>query len=232
MFNGIARYMSQPIAADTFAGTLPTAVAVLRAAGRVFAAHTLSFGSVRAVYLFALAVFQRIAGCASRTSVRIGTLCASRRTVDTHCAVGGGRRIRFILTVLTARIYRIRRCTMRTCGCVAFAAWTVLHTARDAVEAVDGCCRFVTVVAFTFVACAVRSRCPFERRISLRTRGFIALFGACFRCGRGCVASPAGATAVACAALDIAVRTAVLQDVFSAAVAVSDRADFQTVVGA
>lgn len=232
MFNGIARYMSQPITRLTFAGTVPTAVAVLRAAGRVFAAHTLSFGSVRAVYLFALAVFQRIAGCASRTSVRIGTLCAVCGAITAFCAVACRYRIVFVLTAAACRIGRIRRCAMRTCGCVAFAAWTVLHTARDAVVAVDGCCRFVTVVAFTFVACAVRSRCPFERRISLRTRGFIALFGACFRCGRGCVASPAGLTAVAFTVHEITVRTAVWQDVFSAAVAVSDRADFQTVVGA
>lgn len=224
--------VAPPITRLTFAGTVPTAVAVLRAAGRVFAAHTLSFGSVLAVYLFALAVFQRIAGCASRTSVRIGTLCAVCGAITAFCAVACRYRIVFVLTAAACRIDRIRRCAMRTCGCVAFAAWTVLHTARDAVVAADGCCRFVTVVAYTFVACAVRSRCPFERRISFRTRGFIALFGACFRCGRGCVASPAGSTAVAFTVHEITVRTAVLQDVFSAAVAVSDRADFQTVVGA
>lgn len=205
--------MSQPITRLTFAGTLPTAVAVLRAAGRVFAVHTLSFGSVRAVYLFALAVFQRIAG----------------RTVGTHCAVGGGRRIRFILTVLTARIGRIRRCTNRASFTGAFAAWTVRHFARDAVVAVDGRRGLVTVVAFTFVACAVRSCSSFGFGVALLARSFESLFSTGFLL---CRAAPASSAAVASAVVNrcLTAAGAITEGVRSTAVAVAFGTQFRTIV--
>lgn len=220
--------VAPPITRLTFAGTVPTAVAVLRAAGRVFAAHTLSFGSVLAVYLFALAVFQRIAGCASRTSVRIGTLCAVCGAITAFCAVACRYRIVFVLTAAACRIGRIRRSANRASFTGAFGTRTVRHSARDAVVAVDGCCRFVTVVAFTFVACAVRSRSSFGFGVALLARSYESLFSTGFLL---CRAAPASSAAVASAVVNrcLTAAGARTEGVRSTAVAVAFGTQFRTV---
>lgn len=227
MFNGIARYMSQPIAADTFAGTVPTAVAVLRAAGRVFAAHTLSFGSVRAVYLFTLAVFQRIARFASRAGILTRAFRTVFGTIVAHAA-SAGTRCRQVLPVGTFRIGGQRRSANRASFAGAFGTRTVRHSARDAVVAVDGCCRFIPVVACTLVASAVRSRSSFGFGVALLARSYESLFSTGFLL---CRAAPALSAAVASAVVNrcLTAAGARTEGVRSTAVAVAFGTQFRTV---
>lgn len=227
MFDGIARYMSQPITADAAARTFPTAVAVFRAAGRVFGTHALLFVIISAVHLFTLAVIQRIARFASRAGILARAFRTVFGTIVAHTASAAAR-CRQVLPVGTFRIGGQRRCANRASFAGAFGTRTVCHSARDAVIAIDrrGC--FIAVVACTLVASAVRSRSRFGFGVALLARGCESLFSAGFR--RGCGASPAGSAAVACAVLKITVGAAVLQNVRFAAVAVAFGTQFRTIV--
>lgn len=220
--------VAPPITRLTFAGTVPTAVAVLRAVSRVFAALALSFGSVRAVHLFTLAVFQRIARFASRAGILTRAFRTVFGTIVAHAA-SAGTRCRQVLSVGTFRIGGQRRSANRASFAGAFGTRTVRHSARDAVVAVDGCCRFVTVVAFTFVACAVRSRSSFGFGVALLARSYESLFSTGFLL---CRAAPASSAAVASAVVNrcLTAAGAITEGVRSTAVAVAFGTQFRTIV--
>ena len=223
-----ATCIAPPITANTFARTRPASVAVLRAVSRVFVALALSFGSVRAVHLFTLAVFQRIARFASRAGILTRAFRTVFGTIVAHAA-SAGTRCRQVLSVGTFRIGGQRRSANRASFTGAFGTRTVRHSARDAVVAVDGCCRFIPVVACTLVASAVRSRSSFGFGVALLARSYESLFSTGFLL---CRAAPASSAAVASAVVNrcLTAAGAITEGVRSTAVAVAFGTQFRTIV--
>lgn len=192
--------------------------------------HTLRFGVVCTFWRFTLAVVQRIAFLASRAVVCGGALRTSLWTACAYCAVAVGCRIRFILTLFaTGEICRIRGHARRAGFFGTAVARTEQFAARDAIETVNRRCYFgIAAAARTSVARSVGTCSHFGFCISLFARSRVSLFRTCRIFGCTC---PARLTAVAGAALDISVGTAVLQSVVAPAFTVSDGADFQAVIG-